>query len=246
MNALEDNDFTRQWQMIAQKIPKPSAILAISAHWFTQGTRIMDEKKPSLIYDMYGFPPELYAVLYPAPGAPELASLTRQLIESPAVIVDNNWGIDHGTWSVLHRMYPQADIPVTQLSVDRTAPADVHFAIGQQIRALREQGVLILASGNVVHNLREISWDNPGGFAWTHQFDDAITDSIRTRDFEAVIHYENLGFAARKAVPTTDHFLPLLYTLGASDPGDTLTIFNKGSIYGSLSMTSYLFDKYPF
>jgi 4,5-DOPA dioxygenase extradiol len=241
MNAIEDNDWTRQWQALGRQLPRPSAILAISAHWYTQGTRVMDEPLPRQVYDLYGFPPALYNLKYPAPGAPDLGRITRGLIESHPVVIDNNWGIDHGTWSVLTRMYPEADIPVTQLSIDRQAPADVHFAIGQQIRPLREQGVLILGSGNVVHNLRLVDWGNPGGTAWAERFDAAIETSIRQNDFKAVQNYEQLGDAARLAVPTPDHFLPLLYVLGATDPQDPMTVFNRSAIYGSLSMTGYLF-----
>ncbi len=241
MNAIEDNEFTREWQSLGQRLPRPTAILVISAHWYTQGTRVMDDPQPRLVYDMYGFPRALYEVQYPAPGAPDLAMLTRGLIESAAVTVDNNWGIDHGAWSVLCRMYPDAAIPVTQLSVDRTAAAAVHYQIGQQIRPLREQGVLILGSGNVVHNLRQVDFGNPGGTAWAGQFDQTIADRIGARDFAAVIDYKQHGNAALLSVPTPDHYFPLLYILGASDDNDRLMVFNQRCQYGSLSMTGYRF-----
>lgn len=164
INAIENNEYTANCSKIAHKIPRPKAILAISAHWYTDGTRITDEAHPKMIYDMYGFPDELYNVEYKAKGAPELALFTKNLIKRD-VKTDNSWGYDHGTWSVLYKMYPEADIPVYQLSVDRKANASVHFQIGQQISELREKGVLIFASGNVVHNLSKINWEMKGGYS---------------------------------------------------------------------------------
>lgn len=240
MNAIEDNTFTRGWEQIAREIPRPEAILAISAHWYTGGTRIMDEALPKMIYDMYGFPKELYEVRYPAVGAPAMAHLTYELI-SQEVKMDNSWGYDHGTWSVLRRMYPEADIPVYQLSVDRNAGPEVHFQIGREIRALRTEGVLIVASGNVVHNLSKISWDMQGGYPWAQEFDDYIKEKITNRQFEEVIRYEKAGECSKLAVPTADHFYPLLYALGAADEEDTVTVYNDSCLMGSMSMTSYLF-----
>ena len=177
MNAIEDNQYTRNWIEIAGEFPKPKAILAISAHWYTDGSRITDEAHPKMVYDMYGFPDELYKVLYEAKGAPELAHLTKDLIKRD-VKIDNSWGYDHGTWSVLCKMYPEADIPVYQLSVDSSASAQTHFKIGQEISALREKGVLILGSGNVVHNLSKISWEMEGGHPWAVDFDNYIKNKI--------------------------------------------------------------------
>jgi len=239
MNAVENNQFTRGWEEIAGKIPKPKAILSISAHWYTAETRINNAEKPEMVYDMYGFPDELYRVVYPAPGAPELAAITKNLI-SRAVKVDNTWGIDHGTWSVLHRMYPAAEIPVYQLSIDMDAAAEIHYKIGQELTSLREQGVLILGSGNIVHNLSRINWALEGGFPWADAFDDYIQQNILNVEHEAIIDYHLAGEPSKLAFITREHFYPLLYVLGASDGDDAITVFNDSRTLGSISMTSYL------
>lgn len=241
MNAIEDNEYTRGWKKIASEIPKPKAILAVSAHWYTKGSRISDEPNPKMIYDMYGFPDELYKLVYNAKGATELAHVTKDLIKNN-VQIDNSWGIDHGTWSVLCKMYPEADIPVYQLSVDSSASADVHFQIGQEISALREKGVLIFGSGNVVHNLSKISWDMKGGHPWAVDFDSYIKDKILQKQYQDVINYSNAGKSSELAFFTPEHFYPLLYILGASREEDKLSIFNDSCVMGSLSMTSYLFE----
>jgi len=241
MNAIEDNSFTRGWEEIARQIPKPEAVLSVSAHWYTKGTRIADTSKPKTIYDMYGFPDELYRVTYNAPGAPALAHLTQGLINRD-VQIDNNWGIDHGTWSVLHRMYPEANIPVYQLSVDGSASAATHLQIGQEIGALRDKGVLILGSGNVVHNLAKIKWSMEGGFPWADEFDNYIKDRIVDKQYQDVVHYEKAGESSKLAFFTPEHFFPLLYTLGASREDDRLAVFNDSCTKGSVSMTCYLFE----
>lgn len=241
MNAIEANVFSANWSRLAGQMPRPEAILAISAHWYTSGSRISDAARPKMIYDMYGFPDELYQVAYDAAGAPEMAHLTRNLI-SRTVSVDNSWGIDHGTWSVLCHMYPQADIPVYQLSVDSHADAAVHFQIGRELQALREKGVLILGSGNVVHNLARIQWGMDGGLPWAVEFDAYIKDRITERQFEDVIQYRKAGKSSELAFFTPDHFYPLLYVLGASSPDDTLAISSQICTMGSMSMTCYLFQ----
>jgi len=240
MNAIEDNDYTRNWAKIASEIPKPEAILAVSAHWYTSGSRITDEEYPKMVYDMYGFPEELYRVVYKAKGSPELAHLTKDLIKR-TVKVDNSWGYDHGTWSVLSKMYPEADIPVYQLSIDNNASAENHFQIGQEISSLRDKGVLIFGSGNVVHNLSEISWGMVGGHPWAVDFDHYIKNEIIKREYQDVINYENAGKSSELAFFTPEHFYPLLYILGASKEDDRVSIFNDSCVMGSLSMTSYLF-----
>lgn len=240
MNAIENNDFTRGWEEIAARIPRPTAILAISAHWYTPGTRINDSAQPKTVYDMYGFPDELYRIVYHAPGAPELAHQTNELLLGVAQI-DNSWGIDHGTWSVLHRMYPQADIPVFQLSVNQQAPAEEHYRLGQQLQALREQGVLIFGSGNVVHNLGRIDWQSDGGYPWAERFDAYIKAQILAHQHQHVIDYHTAGESAQLAFVTPEHFYPLLYVLGASAPDDAITVFNDACTLGALSKTSYLF-----
>lgn len=241
LNAIEDNLYSRAWRQAGKALPRPEAILSVSAHWYTAGTRVNDSTRPNMIYDMYGFPDELYRVVYPAPGSPELAHSARSLI-SRDVQVDNTWGLDHGTWSVLHRMYPGADIPVFQLSIDSHAPASVHYSIGQEIGALRDQGVMILGSGNVVHNLSLISWSMQDGFPWAQEFDAFINDKIINRDFPPVIDYSSAGDSARLAFFTPEHYFPLLYVLGAARKDDQLRVFNDSITMGSVSMTSYVFE----
>ncbi len=242
MNAIEENQYVEEWKALKTRIPKPEAILSVSAHWFTSGTKIMTSEEPKTIYDMYGFPEELYKIVYNAKGSPKIANKARELI-SREVEIDNSWGYDHGTWSVLHRIYPVADIPVIQLSVDAHAPASEHYRIGQELKALREQGVLIFGSGNVVHNLARVNWDMENeGYEWAETFDQYIFDHIQERKHEKVIDYKEAGSPATLAFTTIDHFAPLLYVLGASDKEDTITTFNKACVLGSLSMTSYLFE----
>ncbi len=239
MNAIETNTFTSQWEALSAQIPRPKAILAVSAHWYTEGTRTHDAPHPKTVYDMYGFPPELYRVTYPAQGAPELARRTAGLLPVPAAI-DNGWGYDHGAWSVLVHMYPQADIPVYQLSVDHSASAQEHFKMGQALSALREEGVLILGSGNVVHNLALVKWGMRGGYPWALTFDRYIRDCIMEGHFHKAVAYEEAGDAARLAFYTPDHYDPLLYVLGAAQPGEAVSVFNESCIMGALSMTGYL------
>jgi 4,5-DOPA dioxygenase extradiol len=241
MNAVETNEFTRGWKEIAAQIPKPKAILSVSAHWYTDSTRIMDNTYPKMIYDMYGFPKELYEIVYPAPGAPALAQQTHSLLHGRAVL-DSSWGFDHGTWSVLHVMYPKADIPVFQLSVDSKAKPEAHYKIGQQISSLREQGVLILGSGNVVHNLAKVNFDMEDGFGWANEFDGYINDAIVNHEHNKVIDYKRAGDCARMAFPTPDHFYPLLTVLGAADESSRVSAFNNQCVMGSMSMTSYLIE----
>ncbi len=238
MNAIEDNEFSRAWRALGEGMPKPRAILAVSAHWYVPGTRVNDAEQTRQIYDMYGFPRALYRLKYEAPGAPELAAEARALL--PAAI-DNRWGIDHGTWSVLCHMFPEADIPVTQLSVDLSAPAQAHYKMGQALRPLREKDVLILASGNVVHDLRRVAWEMEGGFPWADEFDEYIRRAIVEDRPEDVVRYERAGACAREAFPTPDHFDPLLYALGAREPGEPAEVFANRRVLGSLSMTGYRF-----
>lgn len=239
MNAIEDNIYTKTWKNLGETLPKPKAILVISAHWYTRGTKISDDENPKMIYDMYGFPEELYKVVYSSKGSSELAHRTKDMIEKEAEI-DNTWGYDHGLWSILHVMFPKADIPVYQLSVDKNSLAKSHFMIGENIKKLREEGVLIVASGNIVHNLALIDFYDEGGFPWAKDFDEEIKKLVFSRDFEKIIDYKLLP-EANKAVPIPDHFYPLLYILGASDTNDEIEIFNYGCTMGSLSMTSYIF-----
>lgn len=240
MNIIENNTFVRGWRQIAAALPKPQAILAVSAHWYTDGTRVMDNERPRTIHDFYGFPEQLYAITYPAPGAQGLAKKTRDVLGNGAVL-DRSWGLDHGTWCVLKTMYPEADIPVVQVSVNRRASAEEHFAFGKKLQDLRSEGVMIFGSGDVVHNLGMIDFSRNDGYDWAYEFDDKIAECIRSKDMENVIGYTKFGRSAELAVPTPDHFSPLLYVLGAVEATDRLQIYNQACVMGSLSMTSYVF-----
>lgn len=242
MNAIEDNEYVRTWKEIAKKIPKPEAILCISAHWVTSGTRINDQENPKIVYDMYGFPQELYNVKYDANGSNRLAHDTIRYINR-AVKIDNSWGIDHGVWSVLCNMYPEADIPIYQLSIDDNISAETHFDIGKDIGILREKGVLIIGSGNVVHNLSKVKWTMEEGYPWALEFDNFIMENIKNKNYENVVDYEKAGNSSKLAFLTTEHFYPLLYVLGAVGENDKLSIFNNSCTMGSLSMTCYLFEE---
>ena len=242
MNAIEDNEFTNSWKEMAKKIPKPKAIISISAHWYTKGTKIMNEENPKTIYDMYGFPKALYEIVYSPPGNPILAKRAKELISRESNY-DNSWGIDHGTWSVLVHMYPGRDIPVFQLSIDLTQPPEVHYQIGKELKSLRDEGVLLFGTGNIVHNLRLIQWDMENkGFDWAYKFDDFIKENIINSNHQNIINYESTFENSRLSVPIPDHFNPILYIIGASEKDDKVTIYNDSCTMGSLSMTSYLFE----
>ncbi len=241
MNAIEENNFTDTWRTLASKIPTPKAILAISAHWTTQGSFTQDEPHPKQIYDFYGFPKELYQVSYQPMGSDELASEIMSLT-SNKVSVSNQWGIDHGTWTILRFLYPKADVPITQLSIDVQLSPEEKYELGKKLSSLRQKGVLIFGSGNVVHNLARISWDMTNeGFDWAHEFDHYISQNILTRNFKNVLDYQLAGRSAHYAFTTSEHFDPLLYLLGAVDTHDRIEIFNQSCTMGSLSMTGYLF-----
>lgn len=239
MNAIEDNEFTRGWAEMALNIIRPKVILAVSAHWYTSGTKTNDEKTPRVVYDMYGFPKELYEVKYEAAGSPEVADTLKELIKYN-LEVDNSWGIDHGTWSVLTHMYPEADIPVIQLSIDRSRGREYQYEIGKMLKPLREKGVLIIGSGNIVHDLSKISWKMEEGYKWAYEFDSYIKERILHGDHEGVLNYENAGESSSLAFKTPEHFYPLLYTLGASEVGENVEVYNEKCLMGSISMTSYL------
>lgn len=242
MNAIEDNEFTQNWQKIAIKIPKPRAILAISAHWYTEGSRINEEEFPRTIYDMYGFPKKLYEIKYNAPGDLGLVKRIREVV-SKKIISDNSWGYDHGIWSILVKMYPEADIPIVQFSIDKNSSLKDHFQIGKELSQLRDEGILIFASGNVVHNLLKVDFNKENGFEWAERFDNYIKKSILERNYEAVIEYKRFGQDVLNSFSTPEHFLPLIYILGASTEKDRVTIFNEKCIMGALSMTSYIFQE---
>lgn len=239
MNALEDNAFTDDWVRVAGQLPTPQAILCVSAHWETRGTKLTAMERPQTIHDFGGFPPELFAVEYPAPGSPALAQLAQSsLTKTPAELV-HDWGLDHGSWSVLCRMFPEANVPVVQLSLDRTEPAAFHYALGEELRELRRRGVLIVGSGNIVHNLRQIRFDPTAPAAdWAIEFDTAIKERIIDGDHASIIDYSRLGTAAQLSVPTNEHYLPLLYVLGLQEPSERVSFFSEQLSLRSISMTS--------
>lgn len=241
MNALEKNAVTESFKELGQTLPRPEAILSISAHWQTQGTAVLNHPQPPTIHDFFGFPQSLFDMQYPAVGAPKKAAVTHQLVPGSTLV--ENWGLDHGTWSVLAHMYPKADIPVYQLSLDTNKNPEEHMKVGKQLRALRDQGVLIFGSGNIVHNLRLIQWRNPdGAFPWAVEFDEYIKKALNERNEKALTQYLNLGEAAKLSVPTDEHFLPLLYVFGASEESDHLSYPFEGYQMGSLSMRTVLFS----
>jgi 4,5-DOPA dioxygenase extradiol len=242
MNGIEDNVFSRTWAKFGAEIPRPKAVLVVSAHWLTKGTHITAMEAPKTIHDFGGFPQALFDVQYPAMGSPELAKATSKLVTSTAVGLDHDWGLDHGTWTVVRHMYPKADIPVLQLSIDYSQPSQYHYNLAKELASLRKKGVLIIGSGNMVHNLRMVAWDKLDepefGYDWALEINQVFKDKIASGDVKSLIEYEKLGSAAKLAIPTPDHYYPLLYTLGLQDQTDSVSFFNDKAVGGSLTMTS--------
>lgn len=242
MNAIEENQFVQGFRNISKEIPLPKAILCISAHWFTNGTFVTAMEMPRTIHDFGGFPPELFAVQYPAKGSPELAKETSELLLPEIVHEDHNWGLDHGAWSVIKHLYPEADIPVIQLSIDYTKPPQYHFDLAKKLQKLREKGILIIGSGNIVHNLRMVDFRNIDtvgyGFDWAIESREKTNNWLLDGNFQNLIDYQKQGSALQLAIPTPDHYLPLIYTLGLKEKSENLSLFNNELIAGSLSMTS--------
>lgn len=241
MNAVSENAYTHSLNLLGRDIPKPQAILCISAHWLTEGTFVTHMKRPKTIHDFYGFPQQLFEVQYPAPGNPELADLIQSISKKTKIQLDNeSWGLDHGAWAVLCKIYPEANIPVLQLSIDMTKPPAFHFSLGQDLRSLREQGVLIVGSGNLVHNLRRVDWNKENeGSDWAIEFDEWVKDRLVARDFKSLIEDFHKSKAAQLSVPTLDHYFPFLYVLGAADEKDSLKFEFEGYDMGSISMRSF-------
>jgi 4,5-DOPA dioxygenase extradiol len=237
MNALEENEFSREWIQVGANLPRPQAILCISAHWETIGTQVTAMEKPRTIHDFYGFPPELFALQYPAPGSPPLADTIRALLGFDQIQPDQDWGLDHGTWSVLARMFPEADIPVLQLSLDRNRSAQSHYDLGRALKPLREQGVLVIGSGNIVHNLGLVVWEDIA-FDWAKEYDTRVKEWIEMDQHEPIVHYEKYGRPAQLAVNSAEHYKPLLYILGMKDPDEPVHFFTEKIWGGSLSMRS--------
>jgi 4,5-DOPA dioxygenase extradiol len=242
MNAIEDNVFSETWSLLGKSLPRPEAILSISAHWETNGMFVTAMQRPRTIHDFGGFPRELYEVSYPAPGSPVFAASTRETVRSRAVLPDHDWGLDHGTWSILRRLFPAADVPVFQLSLDMTMTPEEHYRAGKELSALRDKGILIMGSGNIVHNLRKLAWeklDEPGfGYDWALEADEQVRKWIMAGDHNALVNFRAAGKAFDMAIPTAEHFLPLLYVLGASSGSEPLEFFNDQAVAGSLTMTS--------
>jgi len=239
MNAIEDNEYSRTWIEVGKSLPRPQAIVCVSAHWETSGSKVTAMERPRTIHDFGGFPPQLYAQQYPAPGSPSLARLLQEVARPVRVDPDSSWGLDHGTWSVLIRLFPEADIPVVQLSLDRTQPPSSHYALGQALKPLRRRGILIVGSGNVVHNLwTACMGEEDGAYGWAQEFDETMKRLILAGDHQAIVDYEHLGESARLSISTNEHFLPLLYVLGLQEPGEEPSFFADRLAYCSLSMRS--------
>ncbi len=240
MNAIEENEFTKKLVKLGQSLPRPKAILMISAHWETEGSWVTGMDKPKTIHDFYGFPKPLYDIQYPAPGDPGLVSKLQKDIKSPSIQNDTNkWGLDHGTWSVLRHMYPKADVPIVQLSIDRTKPFEYHYELGKQLAFLREQGVLIMGSGNVVHNLRTLSWEaNARPHDWAIEFDQWVKEKTLGNDHESLIKQAMSSKAGQLSIPTPEHYLPLLYVLGAGGKGEQVKFDIDEIQNASISMRS--------
>jgi 4,5-DOPA dioxygenase extradiol len=240
MNALASNPWTDGWRAIAASVPRPRAILAVSAHWYLPGTRVTANVQPPTIHDFGGFPHPLYEVEYPAPGALELGRRVQALLAPAPVVLDESWGLDHGTWSVLVHMYPDASLPVIQLALDETVAAEEHYQLARRLRPLRDEGVLVLGSGNAVHNLHAYAWGRraTGAYEWASRFESRLRALLAARDFDAVVAYEAMGEDAALAAPTPDHFLPLLYVLAQHEAPEPVSFPVEGFDGGSVSMLS--------
>jgi 4,5-DOPA dioxygenase extradiol len=245
MNAIEDNEFTRGWSEVGRTLPKPNAILCISAHWETRGTRLTAMEKPRTIHDFGGFPQGLYQVQYPAPGSEWLAKETRDTVKKTPIELNHEWGLDHGCWSILIRMFPEADVPVIQMSLDVSKRPQDHYELAKELAELRKKGVLIVGSGSIVHNLRHVviesgdfnDFNRPYGLDWALEANDLVKQLINDGDHQSLINYRTLGRAVDLAVPTPEHYLPLLYTMALKDSDDDISYFNDKPVAGSLTMT---------
>ena len=239
MNALQQNEYTNAWREFGASIPKPRAVLAVSAHWFTRGTHVTATATPETIHDFGGFPQALFDFQYPAPGNPDLARRVVEILKPLDVGLDRQWGLDHGTWSVLAHVFPDADVPVIQLSIDRTQPGRFHYDLGKQLAPLRDEGVLIVGSGNVVHNLGILNWrEQTVAYDWAERFNDAVKRHLADKNHQPLIDFEGFGQDAALAINTKEHYLPLLYVLGTQSPQEHLTVLSDGIFGGSISMLS--------
>ena len=243
MNAIEENEFVTGFRNVAKTIPHPVAILCVSAHWETRGTFVTAMQNPPTIHDFGGFPKALFDVQYPAPGSPELASEVKQLIQGVDVGMDQSWGLDHGAWSVIKHLYPNADVPVVQLSLDYNMSPEQHYNLAKQLSALRNKGILIVGSGNMVHNLGLLEWSKLSAdnyaFDWTIEASSKMKEFILKGDHEQLIHFQKQGRAFQLAIPTPEHYLPMLYMLALQEKNETAMLFNDKAVAGSLTMTSF-------
>jgi 4,5-DOPA dioxygenase extradiol len=246
MNAIEENEFVKGWKEAGKTIPRPNAILCVSAHWETRGTYVTAMEKPRTIHDFGGFPEQLYEVEYPAPGSPELAEETKNIVTKTSVGMDEQWGLDHGSWSVVKHLYPNADVPVIEMSLDHYQTPQYHYELAKEISSLRKKGVLIVGSGNMVHNLRMVAWDklNKPGYAydWAEEASEKMKKYIMNGDYKPLIAYKSQGRAFDLAIPTPEHYLPLLYTLALKEENEKITLFNDKALAGSLTRTSLKID----
>lgn len=242
MNAIEENEFVDGFRNIARELPKPNAIVCISAHWFTNGTKVTAMKMPRTIHDFGGFPQALFEAQYPAKGSPELAQATKLLLDPTLVELDEKWGLDHGAWSVLKHLYPNADIPIIQLSIDYTQPPQYHFELAQKLTQLRDKGILIIGSGNIIHNLGLVDFHNfhrdDYGYDWAIEARNKFNGYILDGNYRSLIDYHKESRAIQLAIPTPEHYLPLIYTLGLKHKNEDILLFNDKLLAGSLSMTS--------
>lgn len=241
MNAISENEFVTGFRTIGKTLPKPNAILCISAHWETKGTFVTAMQNPRTIHDFAGFPQALFDVQYPAPGSPELAAQTKQLVTSADIGLDDKWGLDHGAWSVIKHLYPAADIPVMQMSIDYSQPASYHYQLAKELHSLRNKGILIIGSGNIVHNLKMVAWHKVNeafAFDWAIEANEKIKSHILNRNHQALIDFKAQGKAFDLAIPTPEHYLPLLYILALQTENEQVTLFNDKAVAGSLTMTS--------
>ncbi len=238
MNAVLNNSYTEGWRRIGTETPSPKAIVSVSAHWFVPGIGVTISTAPRTIHDFGGFPRELYQVQYPAPGDPDLARRVQKLLAPLPVALDNSWGLDHGTWSVLRHVYPDANIPIVQLSIDETQPASFHFEIGRKLAPLRDEGILIVGSGNLVHNLHTYAWGRhvPDPYDWTVRFETEAKQIMIAGEYKPLIDYEKLGPETMLSIPTPDHYLPLLYVIATRQKGEDITFPIEGVDGGSISM----------
>lgn len=243
MNAIVENEFVNTWRELGKSLPRPNAILVISAHWETRGTMVTAMEKPSTIHDFGGFPKALFEVQYPAPGSPELALEVQQTVKKALVGLDDKWGLDHGAWSVVNRLYPNADIPVIQMSLDYYQTPQYHYELAKELAFLRHKGVLIIGSGNMVHNLRMVAWDRLNdpeyGYDWALEANEQMKSFILNNDHQQMINYGNRGRAFDLAIPSPEHFIPSLYALALKEENEKITLFNDKAIGGSLTMTSF-------